>query len=261
MAGIETIKNIVVETAERDAAGELRPLLLYLGAMTEGRARSLLNFTLAAMNANVTKFSDLFKISTDSVDLRHLCGLHSSVQSLSLKSWYSRLTSTRMVLDLYPGLRDYLFTTFSDSAAFRLQLTPIAETARRSHRDWRIEVPSPRQPRAKKPKPLGISPFYPYISPDAIGDHELLLAVDAAVPKYLPNSVRCDVCQDMIVAVLTGECSVDTLRSDATKYMRQFWKQFPMKYGAISLDAPVGFEQGSSTYGDMLMAVDQDWRN
>ena len=69
----------------------------------------------------------------------------------------------------------------------------------------------------------------------------MLCAVDAIVPKYLPNQTRADMCQDMIVAILSGDVTLDNLKDGLPKYLKQFLKGAPSKYGHLSLDQPVGY--------------------
>jgi hypothetical protein len=56
------------------------------------------------------------------------------------------------------------------------------------------------------------------------------------VPKSLPDQVRSDVAQDMILGVLSGEISVNgKCRSIITKY----YKGYDNRFRTLSLDQPV----------------------
>jgi hypothetical protein len=230
---LETLKARIIDASEMEQHHLFRPLLLFHGNLSEGRAKALWNMTLSLMDAEVENLTDAVKLHGASQDLRHLCGLHAPPQRLTFMSFMSRLIQTPRVSGLVPGLRDYI-RLVSNGCLYRL--LPIPEFSFRicSSRTWRLDPNKPQ----RIPKPE-LPSFYPYISGEPTKEHNLLLAVEMLIPKSLPNDVRSDVCQDMIVAVLSGEASLDTLRGDWNGYLKKFWKMYPSKYGHISLDAPV----------------------
>jgi hypothetical protein len=90
---------------------------------------------------------------------------------------------------------------------------------------------------------------YPYIR-HVRGEHADLLAVNAIVPRYLPDHVRADVCQEIMLAIWQKEMTLDELRED-TALVRKFTKGFykaNLEAGghAISLDVPM--RDGRSWY-------------
>lgn len=109
------------------------------------------------------------------------------------------------------------------------------------------EAEKARRKLASSPRAL----FYPYlIHKPSNGDKErqLLLAVHDAVPKRLPDHIRADVCQDLIVAVLSGDISQDDLRDSSSWYVGKVIKQHPFKYGHLSLDAILGEDDDRTLY-------------
>jgi len=237
---LEKIKPRIVEASDIDARGLLRPLLLFKGNMSDGRCRAMWNLVVTMMDANIPSVTEAIKTGRME-DYRHLCGLHANPQHMTLNSIIGRLRARPTVASLIPGLREYAEHLAYSSGATAYTLDPIPElTLWKTKRPWRVmphelRPHRPRKARAPHEVPLDL---YPYIS-NPTSEHELLLAVDAVVPKALPNDVRCDVCQDMIVAVLSGETNVENLRGDTGKYLRSFWKMFPEKYGHVSLDGVV----------------------
>jgi hypothetical protein len=239
---LEQLKARIVETGELDRGHRLRPLLLFFGSQSEGRVRSLFNLVLAMMDAEVDTVSQAVKIAT-AEDMRHLCGLHVNPVQHSFTSILSRIYARKDVADLVPGLWQYVRYlgrqgNGNSPNGHLFSLYQISEHAARvrSSRIWRLTPEHLRPHKVAKPK---LPEFYPYITEAPTDEHALLLAVDAIVPKGLPNSVRCDVCQDMIVAVLSGRATVGNLKDGVGKYLREFWKMFPDRYGHISLDAAV----------------------
>ena len=234
---IEQLKNRLVESSELDQKHLLRPLLLFMGSQTEGRIRSLWNLLVSMKDAEVPSVTEGVKLAR-AEDYRHICGLHANPQNMTFASIISRVVARKEVADLVPGLWEYARYLGNSSGGSMYALEPIAEYAERvrSARDWRVMPDHLRPQRPQRPQ---LPEFYPYISGNATGEHDMLLAVDAIVPRNLPNSMRCDLCQDMIVAVLSGEATLDNLKGDLKKYMSQFWKMFPDKYGHLSLDGIV----------------------
>lgn len=238
MLDLSTVKNRIIETSEIDLRGMLRPLLLYRGNITEGRTRSMWNMVASMMDANVPSVTEAVKMARDAGDYRHLCGVHSkSVPNGAFSAILSRIVFTPAVHSLIPGMKEYAKHLAHSSGAFLYRLEPIPEFVGRvrSHRLWRLDkslLPhSQRQPAALE--------YYPYISGPPRDEHEMLMAVDKIVPRGLPNDVRSDVCQDMIVAILSGDATLENLKGDTGKYLKQFWQMFPSKYGPLSLDGVV----------------------
>lgn len=70
-------------------------------------------------------------------------------------------------------------------------------------------------------------------------EHELLRFVNAAVPRQLPDQMRADVCQDLAVALLSGEVSRERAPALVKKLISANWKINPSRYGPLSLDATI----------------------
>lgn len=120
-------------------------------------------------------------------------------------------------------------------------------------RPWRTpEWLAERKPKRPAFEPL--SEFYPYITSRVSEEHELLLAVDALVPKSLPKWARADICQDLLIAVLTGDATLDNVRDDVLRYIKWFLSKEPSKYGPLSLDAPISSRSFKGTSQVMTLA-------
>lgn len=93
--------------------------------------------------------------------------------------------------------------------------------------------------------------FYPYLAhKPQDGDDEALLVMEVndAVPKNLPEEIRSDICQDLIVAILSGDIHRDELYGSVREFTRKVQKMHPMKYGDISLDAMVSADNESGRH-------------
>lgn len=121
---------------------------------------------------------------------------------------------------------------------------------------YRTGIPPPRSWRAfltrkqMREEPTSKDALqYPYIA-KVRGEHADLLAVNALVPRGLPDFMRADVCQEIMLALLDGSVTLDELRSDQ-RLVRSFVSRSrreneEMGGYALSLDAPM--RDGRSWY-------------
>jgi hypothetical protein len=66
----------------------------------------------------------------------------------------------------------------------------------------------------------------------------------------------------MIVAILSGEATLDALRGNRCKYVSNFFRMFPTKYGNLSLDAPLpGSDDDKRTLQDVMRVEESNWRS
>lgn len=100
---------------------------------------------------------------------------------------------------------------------------------------------------------------YPYLSEDVPKDYGrgLLEFVNKLMPRWMPDYLRADACQDMIVAILTGEATTDQIKKDARKYLTKIFAEYPWKYKWLSLDAPRS-EDDERTFGESLSNEDYE---
>lgn len=80
-----------------------------------------------------------------------------------------------------------------------------------------------------------ISEFYPYISRNLTREEQLLGEVNNAVPKHL--YCRADVCQDLLLALLSAEITLDGLKEHVPIFIRKHQKMFNTHM--VSLDQKV----------------------
>jgi hypothetical protein len=118
------------------------------------------------------------------------------------------------------------------------------DTGLRIPPDWRDVISKPR-----KSDRAPVQLQYPYIA-QVRGEHADLLAVNALVPHGLPDHMRADVCQEIMLALWQKEISVEELRRDKSlvrKFIGGFRKANLEGGGyALSLDMPM--RDGRSWY-------------
>lgn len=79
-----------------------------------------------------------------------------------------------------------------------------------------------------------------------------MMAAARLVPERIPDQYRSDMCQDLIVAFLSGKIEQENPRADEVKrQMRRTWRMHDMNYETVSLDAPIS-PDAVKTFADFL---------
>lgn len=237
---LDDLKDIywTTDKAER----ELLPLALFKGRATLGGIQGMWNFTQALREAEVESCGDVKFFIAENPDLPHSAGLHLSESdrngAISGKLWRftNRLFSTEGGSRIDPATSEYLRHLMNNSR--RLIVTTLHQIDRYSP----YSRVSWRKPPAKTIGPdVPINPRWPFLQETRSADTEgmdLLTAVDALVPAGLPNQLREDVCQDVVLSILTGEITLDVLKEPGAPWLKDILRRYRVKYGTISLDAP-----------------------
>lgn len=80
---------------------------------------------------------------------------------------------------------------------------------------------------------------YPYINTRRT-EHEALLRITSMVPSGLPEWIRADVCQNIMVEVLEGKAKLETMNFATVASFIRRTRRENGDYRTVSLDAPVG---------------------
>jgi hypothetical protein len=103
---------------------------------------------------------------------------------------------------------------------------------------YRIANPRRRKMPAVPRSPLMRYPYLPMAGTRAAGA-DLLQIVNDAVPRYIAEDVRADICQELLLAIVAGEFSVD----EVSKFVRPIAKRVRERlwdFSAISIDTKDG---------------------
>jgi hypothetical protein len=245
---IKHLDRYIVESMEREK--ELRPLLLFRGSMSEHRVRTLFALMRLLRDNDIPSPNQAQQFLSLLPDERHRSGLHAAtIDSMSWIRWLCRLSQSPSVFEIDRNLKtycDWLLAQTSSHSKFLLER--ISETAFRTRRDWR-RVSRPRRIRKEVD---GITEFYPYLRErQELKDYLMLSAVHHAVSKSLPEDIRADICQDLIVSILAGEVSVDNCRDKIPEHLRSHRQMYGDRWRTISLETPLGGDD-RRTIGDTL---------
>lgn len=241
------------ERAER----ELLPLALFKGQTSLGDVQAMWNMTQALRVAEIDTCADASRFVGTNPDIAHAAGLHPSMSDTQNGAFGGKLQRlTARIFSAPDGVKidrettEYLRHVMNRSHRLIITgLVPIDRYSPYSRVAW-------RRPR---PKLLGpdtpVNPSWPFVTETRTPDIEgmdVLTAVDALIPKGLPNQLREDVCQDVVLAVLTGEVDLDALREPGAPWLKDIFKRYRTKYGTVSLDAPPPWDKNGRTLLETL---------
>lgn len=236
-AGFNYLSDLIVRPGIEK---RLWPLLLYRGNLGPGRAHRLWNMVLLMMASEAETLSDGLRLSNNPA-FSQLCGPVVTPERRALFTFLGRLWDNPDTTDLIPGLTDYVKSLELGPSL----LIPVdLETTKARCAPWRISLhPNPGQ----EPKERSIAPrFYPYIVHDADRPDdgtELIKLVNSAVPANLPDQWRADVCQELIIGILSGDISKGQVHDHVQKKIGQVFKMHSTKFEGgmlkLSTDAPM----------------------
>lgn len=209
-------------------------------------------------------------------DISHLCGRHAAIQHTSLRSIFERLRSEggiKLTDSLDKGFSEYI-EWLSPGACL---LQPVAQEIYQGDFKpgvtawWRSSVGWDEAlakgllaPRYLKTKPIKhrspvarVEAEYPFIQ-KTTDAHRLLLDVHTQIPSWVPKEIRGDLCQDLIVAVLSGETKVENIPDVVARYATQARKLLPDRWKTVSLDATIEGTDGLR-YVDTLHSCEPDF--
>lgn len=133
----------------------------------------------------------------------------------------------------------------------REQIDTAYRAARVIDRDVSTHRKSADRMLARRPLEGFAYPFLAHRPKEGDAERRLVVDVNNAVPKHLPDWLRADICQDLIVAILSGEIRRDELQGSIKEYAAKVFKAHPIKYGPLSLDHPI-FDDGNTTLADTI---------
>lgn len=247
--GMNYLTELVVRPGIRKF---LWPLCLYRGQMNPGHAHRLWNYALLMMAAEAETLADGMKLAHNPA-FAQLCGPVNKPQKMTLFSFFGRLWDSPDVTDNIPGFTEYVRSLGLGPC----WLTPVSlETSEQFCAPWRISTHPDFDPRAEKPE-TGAKPlYYPYLAHDPKSDgNDLVLLANKVVPHTLPHDIRADVCQELIVSILSGEITRDQAHDHVQKHIGRVFRSVDFKYGGGNLMVPMAAkirDGDDRTLGDMI---------
>lgn len=239
----------------------LEPLCLYRGGFSPGQAHRRWNFVLLMMAAEAETLGDGLDLSHNPA-FAQLCGPVVTPTRMGLNSFFGRLWDNPDVTDNISGLTEYVRS---------LELGPsmLQRVSYVSHEQycapWRMSDHPDYDPKAERPETGIRALYYPYLAHDPAKDdgaNSLVLLANQLVPAYLPEQVRADACQDLIIGLLEGKVSVDNASEFVAQYVRDNWKLNPTVWDSQnnkSTGRPISFNQPKNLYksGDPINWTDR----
>lgn len=81
---------------------------------------------------------------------------------------------------------------------------------------------------------------WPYVRDVDSADNQLLITVNRFLPRTLPEQVRADVGQELLLAVLSGELSEADIPLHVPFFTRRIWGQQQSRFKELSLESTIG---------------------
>lgn len=239
-AGMNYLSDLIIRPGIEKTFG---PLLLYRGHMNRGAAHRKWNMALLMMATECETLSDGLKV-LNNPSFSQLCGPVRPPPKISLYTFFQRLGDNPAVTRNIQGLTDYVKS---------LELGPCGLqrvdrfSARAQCAPWRISLHLDAGKEAEERGiPASQQLFYPFMAHDAAKPDDgaaLVKLVNAAVPQYWPEHIRADACQDLIVALLSGEIGPGEVHDHAQEYVGRVYQMHPSKFDhgnrAISFNQPI----------------------
>lgn len=257
---IEELQERVTLPIEDD---EFLPLTQFMGWRSLGNIRSMWNFLQALYTFEVETTAEAARLGVVAPNTTHLCGRHAPVVRAGVQGYLSRISSAGDEFKLWgkdKRFTDYIRGFQADNKlwTWTYQRTSVnvydREKTRRfvekfghTHFDkhsptfWPFEANHETEAREKG-------------TLEELPDFVMEIGEIISATKW-PASVREDLCQDLVVAVLSDEVKLENLRTEAAlkHYIQQTFKNHPLRYGRFSLDAPMGDRQGTEDSWITLM--------
>jgi hypothetical protein len=227
-------KDSALRVGTEFSDAKLRPLQMFHGRMGMSTIRSRVATFLAMMNAGTRTRAEVCKHSVSHPDDVHFVGQHSPIDSHSLALFICRFYAAPEIMPIIdPRLKQYLDEFSYENRIIHYELNKISPEAFRSKWDWRRVKRSPKE-RASAP-PVA---EYPFIRQNPTDEHAMLMTIHEAVPKGIAAEIRGDLCQDLIVAVLSGDMKLENVRDEWSGYLKSCRKRYQERWGTLSLDYP-----------------------
>jgi hypothetical protein len=221
--GMNSLTELIVRPGIRKY---LEPLCLYRGAMTPGGAHRRWNFALLMFAAEAETLADGLKLQANPA-FAQLCGPESSLQKYSLFTFFGRLWDNPDVTDEISGFTDYVRSLELGPS----RLTPVPHLSHDQYcAPWRTSDHPDYDPKAEKPEYGVRNLYYPFIAhdPKAPDDgQKIVMLVNEMVPRWLPNGIRADCCQELVVGLLSGDVPAGRAHEWVHKYVSKMYKLHP----------------------------------
>lgn len=231
---------------------DLLPLMQFHGSRSLAQQRSMWNVLQAMYVFEIETTSELLRLGALYPNTTHLCGRHAPVQRSGFQGFISRIESAGSDFKLRrddTDFRDYLnwFVHENRVAMFSYKKTSVDVYGQEKTRRF---VAKYGKTHLDKHQPV----YWPFE-----GDYDgklrergaleelpdYVMQIGALIPTRMPATLREDLCQDLVVAVLTNEISLDEMKIESRMrhYIRHAFETHPLRYGRYSLDSVLGDDE------------------
>lgn len=211
----------------------LLPLFLFKGTQPY-RIRALWNVAYAMFLAETDSIYGGRHVVVPDDDHGKLCGILRPPTHMGMLGIIGRLRGSAALTDsVSKAFTEYIEWLHPNPCIYtRVPLETTRFDARSGW--WRVPTKAPRKV-FKLPEAKPADRAYPYVT-GRTPEQNLVAQVYAMVPKSIPHEIRGDLCQDLIVGVLSGETSVENIPNVIRSYAAKARKIMPDRWRNISID-------------------------
>jgi hypothetical protein len=241
-AGMNYLSDLIIRPGIEKCFG---PLLLYRGSQGRGWAHRYWNASILMMANEAESIADGLKLF-ENPDFNQLCGPVKAPPKFTLATFLTRLEDNPGVTRNIPGLTDYVRS---------LEVGPCILTRVDRFSDdpdcaeWRVYRGEKARSEWKQERGIPVKEqlFYPFMVHDTGKPDDgfaMVKLVNSAVPAWLPEHIRADACQDLIVGLLSGDITPGQVHDRANEFVVKVWRMHPTKFdghgGLIrSMNSPI----------------------
>lgn len=249
--GMNYLSELVVRPGMKK---RMHPLCLYRGSTYPERALRYWNFSLLMYAAEAETLADGLKLQHNEA-FAQLCGPPKPISKLTLKNFFGRLWDNPEVTRNITGFSEYVKSLELGPS----NLTQVdVESASQFVPPWRVSTHPEYDSQADKPESGAKATFYPYLVHDPEREDEgkaLVALANELVPRTLPEDIRADVCQELIMSILIGDITKENAREFVKSHIGRVFKSVAFKFegGTVkhSFSTPLR-EDGTQTLADIL---------
>lgn len=227
-------KKLEEHIALEDWEKRLVPLFLFKGTNAY-RVRKMWNVAYAMFLSEAPKYRDGIKLVGGN-DTGHFCGFHRPPELMGLRGIFTRLRGCQdLTNSISKSFTEYVEWVHPYPCTYvRVPLQDIHY--KNGVTAWWRTRPKRRLKVFRLPDVRSDELQYPFFRGEKAEEPNLLMKIHAQIPRGVPHAIRGDLCQDLVVAVLSGELKIENIPDQLARFRTAANKFNPESGHRISLD-------------------------
>ncbi len=212
-----------------------------------------MQYGLDVIQTALSEFNESISLSKleKKIEKKHL----QSPCQQTLWRWIKRFSETKTVANTHTVMDLPLQQSLSSNKSlFSIEKVSTIFIAHRNNA-WFWYTRKPKQ------KPLPILPsFYPFISEENPTDtgYDLVIEVNKLVPKTIPEDMRKDICQDILLAILSNKLRLEDVTMQFQSFVKSYYKNYSSPH-ILSLERATMGDSDDLYLGDTMTEDNLPW--